>query len=189
MPRRTLKPSAHVLWPSKATEDYAHWSHMQSSLLSLYPYGMWLLRDVPHGAVPMHEKGLTTPPSNSAVPLRYSCNCRTWHNICSLSFGLRGVMPRIIAHWEIWLQSWFFTMNPSSSNKLMVDGLSPSPRPKVMCAGATLWAWMNDQGLPVTIVHQKTSLERSPLEINVCIGWSGPSRHKRRTHQGRQHEM
>ena len=62
MPRRTLKPSAHVLWPSKATEDYAHWSHMQSSLLSLSPYGMWLLRDVPHGAVPMHEKGLTTPP-------------------------------------------------------------------------------------------------------------------------------
>ena len=135
------------------------------------------------------KRGLQHPPSNSAVPLRYSCNCRTWHNICSLSFGLRGVMPRIVAHWEIWLQSWFFTMNPSSSNKLMVDGLSPSPRPKVMCAGATLWAWMNDQGLPVTIVHQKTSLERSPLEINVCIGWSGPSRHKRRTHQGRQHEM
>ena len=63
-------------------------------------------------------------------------------------------MPGIVTHLGTWLGSWFFAKKPGSDNKLTVDCQSTS-RPKVMCAGATLKAWMKDRRRAIAIASRK----------------------------------
>ena len=64
-------------------------------------------------------------------------------------------MPGIVTHLGTWLGSWFFAKIPGSGNKLTLDCPSTSPRPKVMCAGATIKAWMIDCRRAIAIASRK----------------------------------